>query len=277
MAAALALGADVSAVCLLVAVAVVQGLLVLAWALAAGPPAVAAQSANSQSVPAPVASRRWPAAMPGRIGTVVLGAMAAAGADVAVSVRPHDALAPMLTVLGLAVPAMFIHQLTRGVVRARVVDSLSGIAVLILCVVALAALMQLRHESDGARMTVAAVAVAGAAIVGGQLVDLIWSRPRFDPDVARGLGAVVLAVGAGAGVGVLTLRSLARYTTFTAMLLGAGLATVAVLVSVCTAMIGAGIEADSAHRSAGRAARPVALAIVALALVSPVSYLLLLV
>jgi len=101
-------------------------------------------------------------------------------------------------VLGLAIPAMFVHQLTRGVVRTRVVESLSDIALMVVAVVGCAALMQLRHETLGALMTSGFVLAAGAALVAGHLVDLFAPRMLFDPDVPRGLLAVIAGAMAGA-------------------------------------------------------------------------------
>src|SRR5690242_12782368 len=57
--------------------------------------------------------------LPGRKGTVVLAALAAAGADVVVSVWPHSRLGTLLPVLGLAVPLLIVHQLVRGAARLR--------------------------------------------------------------------------------------------------------------------------------------------------------------
>ena len=73
-------------------------------------------------------------ALPGRIGALVIAGCAAAGADTVVSVWPHSELGTLLPILGLALPAAFVHQLTRGVVRNRVVESMSDIAVLIIAV-----------------------------------------------------------------------------------------------------------------------------------------------
>lgn len=306
----LAAGAVAGALALLIAVAVVQGLLVLTWALSCGPPRESDPlrsdgelagygSAEPPDIGLSSSDQGGPEvdrfaldrfelesvdpgrAVPGRIGTVLIGGAAAAGADIAASVRPHDALAPMLVVLGLAIPAMFAHQLTRGVVRTRVVESLSGIAVIVGAVVALTALLQLRHEFDGARLAVAAVVVAGAAIVLAGLVDLAWSRPRFDPTVARGLTGVVVGIIAATVVGVLVLRPLTQYGNPVAVLLCAIIAAVAALLSVSASMIAAGIGTTGAlaqpQNADGSGLRPLAVAILPVCLVAPVAYLLLLV
>lgn len=281
--AVLTAGAAAGALGLLVAVGAVQGLFVLTWALTCGPPRPSTLSHRADTT-APSADdelgRDPGAAVPGRIGTALVGAAAAAGADIAASVRPHDALAPMLVVLGLTIPAMFIHQLTRGVVRGYVVESVSGIAVVVVAVVALSALLQLRHEFDGARMTEAAVVVAGVAVALAYLVDLVWSRPRFDPQVPRGLTGVVVGIAGATAAGVLVLRALTQYGNLIAALLCGIIAAVAALVSVSASMISAGIAVGTARAVPGGVVerlRPVALAILPLALVAPVAYLLLLV
>ncbi len=305
----LAAAAAAGALELLIAVAVVQGLLVLTWALSCGPPQQLTATRSDDGRAGTVESEPLDvnlnspdqggpdldrfdldrfelesvnpgSAVPGRIGTVLIGGAAAAGADIAASVRPHDALAPMLVVLGLAIPAMFVHQLTRGVVRTRVVESLSGISVIVAAVVALTALLQLRHEFDGDRMTVAAAAVAGVATVLAGLVDVAWSRPRFDPTVARGLTGVVVGIVAATVVGVLVLRPLTQYGNPVAALLCAIIAAVAALLSVSAGMVAAGIGTTSSagqQQRTGARLRPVALAILPVCLVAPVAYLLLLV
>ena len=269
--AALAGAAAVGAAALLVAVAGVQCVLVLSWTHEWGRQAAAEPADLDRSVAV--------AGMPGRIGASVIGAAAAAGADVATSIRPHSALAPTLVVLGLAIPAMFVHQLSRGVVRERVVESLSGTAVLVVSVVALPALLQLRHEFDGARMTGAAVVSAGGAVVVAGLVDLVWSRPRFDPQVPRGLTAVVIGIAGATVAGVAILKPLTQYGNGMAALLCGAVAAAAALLSVSTAMITRGVDVATQSPDArpGRRIRPVIPGALPVALVAPVAYLLLLV
>src|SRR5205823_4076664 len=102
--------------------------------------------------------------------------------DVSVSVWPHGRLGVLIGVIGLAIPAMFIHQLTRGAARVRLVASLSAIGVLLLAEVSLAALPQLRHEfvgaDNGGEVVAAAVLAVAAALAAGYLVDLIVPVPR---------------------------------------------------------------------------------------------------
>jgi hypothetical protein len=242
----LAICAHIGAVALLVAVAVVQGALVGSWIVGIG--------------------------LPGRIGAGIMAAMAAAGADTVVSVWPHGQLGELLPVIGLMLPAAFVHQLTRGVVRNRVVESLSDISVLIVAVVALAALIQLRHEQLPP-LTAYAIALAiSVALVAGHFVDLLLPAPRFDADVRRGLPAVVAGGLVGALVVQLELGGEIEFSGGRALFLGAA---VGVLVSLFA--VGAGfIQAATSLPSSSRAVRLQAVfgTLLPIALVAPVAYLL---
>lgn len=255
---------------LLGAVAVVQAAVIVTWALAGAPPAPTGPSYSGGPVVGP--------ALPGRGGALVIGVAAAVAADAAVLTWPHGSLSAVLFVLGLVVPAMFVHQLTRGVVRARVVESLSGIAVVVVCVVALSALVQLRHNAHGSILTVAALVATGAAVVVAGLVDLVFSRPRYDPDVPRGFTATVVATAAGTFAGVLALDQLDRVGTATVVLLCAAAAASAALVCVGTGFLAYGSADGRADSADGRARLfgPVAVGIMPLALSAPAAYVLLL-
>lgn len=242
--------ARISATALLVAVAAVQALLAFAWVFGTR--------------------------LPGRKGALVIAAMAAAGADVAVSVWPSGRLGTLLAVLGLAVPAMFIHQLMRGAARVRVLESLGGIALLVLAEVALPSLVQLRHEfgSNGGHVTSGVVAAAAGALVVGYLVDLVAPAPRFDPDVPRGLLAVLASAGLGGSLGYLLLQS-DRYTDFIdgrGAFIGASLGALVALFAVGVAFV----ERNTPLPDAGfaRRVRPVLGVVVSLSLLAPVAFLL---
>ena len=285
------------AVDLLVVVAVIQGTFIIAWVQGAavavlpgesfdgpegevqlGPPPALLSSAPVD--PPRTADERGPvlvaSAMPGRIGALLIGGGAAAAADFAVSRWPHSALSPMLGILGLAVPVMFAHQLVRGVVRARVVESLSGITLVVVAVVALPSLVQLRHEIGGGHMA-AATALASAVAVGvGQLVDLAWSRPRFDPDVPRGLAGVVVATAVGAAIGAYLLRHLTQFSTLQTIAYGAAIAAASALVAVATSLVAYSAPLTATLARGPRLLRPIALALLPIMLVAPGAYVLLL-
>ena len=290
---------------LLVVVAIVQAAFVVTWVLGAAVAVVPGESfdgpdteveigptpslvGGAPSVPTPTPTldagmdavmdddNSVPAAgaMPGRIGAVLIGGAATAAADVAVSHWPHSQLSPLLGILGLAVPAMFAHQLIRGVVRARVVESLSGIAMIIVAVIALPSLLQLRHELGGGHMVAAAALSSGVAVAVGLLVDLVWSRPRFDPDVPRGLTGVVLGTAAGAAVGVYLVRHLSQFSTERAVLYCAGIAAASALVGVATSLISYSSPLTGPVARPARLLRPVALALLPIMLVAPGAYVL---
>jgi hypothetical protein len=204
-----------SAVGLLVALAAAQALLAAAWV--------------------------YGTALPGRNGALVIAALAAAGADVAVSVWPHGRLGTLLPVLGLAVPVMFIHQLMRGAARLQVVSSLSAVAMLVLAEVSLPALLQIRHEfasNDlGGRVTATAVAAMAGALIIGYFVDLLFPAPRFDPAVPRGLLALIASAGLGGSIGYLMLRTQTEFPGNRGTFVGAALGALAGLVAVAAAFV----------------------------------------
>jgi hypothetical protein len=256
--AGLALAARGGATALLVAVAVAQGLLVIAWI--------------------------YGTAMPGRVGGVVIAALAAAGADVTASVWPHGRLGTLLVVFALALPVMFAHQLMRGAARSRILDSIGGTALIVVAVVGLAALIQLRHEFSssavgsaaiGGEVVAGVVGAAAGALVVGHLVDLIYSAPRFDPAVSRGLLAMVASVGAGASIGHLMLRSQAEFAGGRGAFTGAALGALVAFLAIGVAFIETAATIPEA--GFGRRVRPVSSALLPLAILSPVAFLICLV
>jgi hypothetical protein len=226
--AALAAGSYLGPAALVAAVAVLQGLLVISWVLGTG--------------------------LPGRIGALILGALAAGGCDTVI-VRWHDhGYEPVLGVLGVALPLMFIHQLTRGVVRTRVVESLADITLLLLSVTAVTGLMLLRYQANGDKTALAVIAAMTAGLVVAHLVDAAFPALRFDPAIDRGLPAVVLGVLAGGGVGVLVLRDIIDFAGGRAAFAGAALAAVACLISIGASF--AGVHSTLLPKTAGSAAHP---------------------
>lgn len=247
---AFVLAARTGAAALLAVVAVAQAALILGWVFGL--------------------------ALPGRIGTIVIAGMAAAGADVAVSLFPHGRLGTLLIVFGLAVPVMFVHQLMRGAARFRIVDSLGSVALVVLAVAASAAFVQLRHEFDDASLggtVCAAVLVAGAgALALGHLVDMLYDRPRFDPAVSRGLLAVIASAGFGASVGHLMLGGHGEFAGGRAAIAGAACGAVVALLAVAAAF--AQNEPTVPNTGVGPAVRPLVSVLLPLAVLAPVAFLL---
>jgi hypothetical protein len=251
LAGALLIGAArTSAVALLVAVAAVQAVLMLGWV--------------------------YGMVLSGRKGALLIAALAAGGADVAVSRWPAGRLGTLLVVFGLAVPVMFVHQLMRGAARVRVVESLGGIALIVAAVAALPALIQLRHEFTGptlgGRVVSGVVAAAAGALVVGYLVDLVLAAPRFDPAVSRGLLAVIASAGLGGSIGHLMLRSDAEFLAGRGAFTGAALGALVAFFAVGVAFI----ESSSAMPQAafGRRMRPVLSSLLPLSILAPVAFVL---
>ena len=245
----LTLTARHSATLLLIAVAGAQALLAVAWVFGT--------------------------AMPGRKGALLVGAAAAVGADVAASVWPHDRLGTLLAVLGLAVPAMFTHQLLRGAARVHVVSSLSATAVLVLGEVSLAALLQLRHEfghSAGGQVASAAVAAVGGALVIGCLVDILLPAPRFDPAVGRGLLGLIASAGLGGSLGYLLLHNHAHFSSGRAIFMGGALGALAGLLAVASAFVLH--TTPNPPTRLGRTVRPLIGVVLPFAVTAPVAFLL---
>lgn len=214
-----------STTALVVGVAVVQGLLVLAW----------------------MTGLR----VPGRWGGLVVTVVAAAAGDVLAVQYPSDQLGVLVPPLGLLVLAVFVAQLFRGVVRVRVVESVSDVALLGIAVLALSSLIVLQHRvlDPGAASPTAAVPVTlviGAALLLGALGDLVAPFPRFDPRVERGLFGVLLAGAAGGVAGWAVLHDAFGFGPQRGAFLGAALGVVVGLIAVGSAFLRHEVVAASA-------------------------------
>jgi hypothetical protein len=209
------------------AAAAVAGMVLGAGALL-GRPGVLATVALAQAALAPawvLGTRR-----PGRIGGLLIGPAAAAAGDVALLVRDRTSPAVLLGVLGLALPAMVVHQLARGVVRVRVTESLAGLASLVAAEVGLCTLVALAHADDGHRLVGTVVLAAAAGLVLARLADALAPAPRIAAGVPYGLAAVLLAAVGGAAAGAATAGG--PLTAAAGAGVGALVGAVAALVSV---------------------------------------------
>jgi hypothetical protein len=242
----LTLAAWESATALLVAVAGTQALLAAAWVFGT--------------------------VMPGRRGAIVIGAMAATASDVTVSVWPHSRLGALLAVLALAMGVLFVHQLARGAARVQVVASLSATAVLVLAEVSLASFLQLRHEFASGRVATAAIGALAAALVIGCLVDMIFPAPRFDPAVARGLLGLVASAGLGGSVAYLLLKKQEHFGAGRGTFTGAAVGALAGFLAISSAYV---LHTTPEPPTApGRWLRPMLGALLPIAAVAPVAFLL---
>jgi hypothetical protein len=247
--AGLAYAVDRSWLAALIGVAAVQAVLIVTWLISSD--------------------------IPGKLGAAVLGVGAAVAADAVVTQWPHGELGTLVAVLGLSVPALFVHQLLRPSPRTQVVDSLSRTALLLVAVTALAGLLQLRHQPNGTVMATAAVLGICAALAVGHLVDWLWSPLRFDPAISRGLPAVIAALIAGGAVTFVQLHNSFEFAGQRAALLGTAIAAVAALFAVGVAFIEHGWAPQPSRPL--RWLRDLAGPPLCLALTAPVAYLLCLV
>ena len=246
----LAWAARTGAVQLLVAVAVVQTLLAFTW---------------MQVV-----------RVPGRVGGLVVAALAAGGVDVATSLWPHSRLAAMLVVMALAVPVMFVHQLLRGAARVRVGASLGGIALLVIAEASLPALLQLRHEFPpgvlGGDAAFAVIVASACALAAGFFADMVVAVPRFDDEVPRGLFGVLVSTVVAAAVAHLVLRNSTDFASGRGLFVGAAIGVLAGLLAVALAFIEH--VTPLAEDGFARRARPALTVLFVLALLAPVGLLL---
>jgi len=152
---------------------------------------------------------------PSRAGTLVLAAVAAAGADV-LAVR-DGRVGALAGVVGLSVVAALLHQLVRRDGRSRVTESLAADLLAVVLVVAAACLVALRGEDHGRALVVMAAAAAGAGLLAGRLVDRAAPGPSLvgpsgpaGPDgSARGLPGLLLTLLVAAGAAVWLGRAVA--------------------------------------------------------------------
>jgi hypothetical protein len=244
-------------------VAVATGL-VLGAGAAAGRPGVVLTVALAQAVLAPV----WMLGTdrPGRVGGLLIGLGAAAAGDIALLMRDRTSPAVLLGVLGLALPAMVVHQLVRGVVRVKVTESVSAVAVLVAAEVALCMLIALARADDGHRLVGTVVLAATGGLTVARLTDAVVPVPRIADGVPYGLAAVVLAAVAGAAAGAATAGGPLTATA------GGG---VGALVGAVAALVAVGVGfLTLALPERPRAIVPAVLSVLLpLALVTPVGYL----
>jgi hypothetical protein len=217
-------------------------------------------------------------AVPGRMGGLALAVLAAGGADATITHWPDSGYSPALGVLGMAVPLLFLHQLSRGVVRTRVLESLADITVLLVALVALAGLIVQRRQGNGDILTPAVLGAITAGLVAGHFTDAVLPAPRFDTAVDRGLPALVVGVLVGAAVGLLSLRRVMDFAGGRGAFVGAAIAAVACLLSIGAAFSGvhSSLAPTGTAGPAGPAVRlrPVAAVLMTMALSTPAAYVL---
>ena len=168
----------------------------------------------------------------GRVGSLVIGAVTAAGADVALLVPDQPRLDGLLAVLGPAFLLAVVHQMTRPAPREHLVTSLAGVVLLVCAVGSLSVLLAVGRVPGQAGVVTTTGLVVGAALVVSHLADLLAPRPLIAEGVPRGLVGLVLAVLIGVAVALLrggtgSMVDLAEAATW-----GAALGAVAALTSL---------------------------------------------
>lgn len=224
---------------LVVAVAVLQFGLVVAWVVATG--------------------------IRGFRGSLALGLAAAAGADVALLLPDRARLDQLVVVLGLAFLAAVAHQMMRPAPRLYLVASLAGVLLLVCCVCSLSVLLMVGRTDGGTRAAVTAALVVGAALVAGHLVDLVLPRPHLAAGVPRGLSGLLVGVLAAVVVSLLRRDGGDLVAAMSAVTSGAVLGVVAGLMAL-------GASYVVVERAQRGWALPVVQAVLPLAAAAPVAY-----
>jgi hypothetical protein len=214
-------------------------------------------------------------AIPGRIGCLLLGASAGAGADALLLHDKTTTLTPLLVVYGLLLPALFLHQLTRGVVRTQVTLSLAGVAVGAVAVATLAGLLELRQVSPP--VASAALLAGAAGLLAGRVLDLISPGDTFGEGIFHGLIGVAGATVAGAVAATARLHHVGTHGDPSVSTVGAGLLGAGIGVTVGLVAVGAAYVAVTARPRRApfvSLTLPVLKVLLPLAATTPVAYLL---
>ena len=106
----------------------------------------------------------------------------------------------------------------------------------------------------------------------GYLLDLIVPVPRIDPEVARGVPALVLSLGVGGLLGYLLMRNEDGFADGRSVFVGLVLGAVTALVAVAAAFAVA--DSPRPKAVAGKALQPVLAGVFPYAVLAPVAFLL---
>jgi hypothetical protein len=208
-------------------------------------------------------------ATPGPVGGLLLGLASAATADTLVLVGNGTGVSPLLVVFGLLFPLLLVHQLTRGVVRTRLTESLSGLAAECVAVTALACYLELQQSSRP--VAAAALLAATLGLLAGRLMDIVRPVQAFAAGVFHGVAGVFAAAVVGAGTALLRLHP-GHLPVPTTVLLGAGLGGTVGVMAVGAAYITQTVQ--PLRTAFAPATLPVLRVLFPLAVTAPVAYLL---
>jgi hypothetical protein len=184
----------------------VQVLFVVAWTIAAQPPA-----------PRVVAA---------------VGLAVAVGADLAALLVRPASLAPMAYITAGGFVVAVIGQLLRPAGRVRVTESLGSSLMVVLGVVAYATLIVLSRIPLGTQVVSACVIGAGVALFVAHVTDLIAPVLRVAPSVPRGGVGVIVGAMVGTAVSGLAGSVLEGLTTLPTALAGLAAAVIALMMDL---------------------------------------------
>jgi hypothetical protein len=201
----------------------------------------------------------------GFLGSLVIGAVAAVGADVALLLPERPRLDHLVVVLGVSFLVAVLHQMVRPAPRRYLVASLAGVVLLVCALCSLAVLLTVAKVDDGLTLTTTAVLVVGGALVVAHLVDLVLPRPPIAAGVPRGLPGLVLGVLAAVLVALPARGAGDLVDVVSAATTGVALGGVAVLMSL-------GASYVVAERGQRGWALPVVQAVLPMAAAAPVAY-----
>jgi hypothetical protein len=162
-----------------------------------------------------------------------------------------------------------VHQLSRGVVRTRLTESLSGLVAECVAVAALACYLELQQSSRP--VAAAALLAATLGLLAGRLVDVVRPTQAFAEGVFHGVAGVLAAAGAGAGTALLRLHP-GHLSVPATVLLGAGLGATVGVMAVGAAYITQTVQ--PLRTGFAPATLPVLRVLFPLAVTAPVAYLL---
>jgi len=172
----------------------------LAGLALAGTPALAAGLFCVQVVIA----LAWLAALgtKGSLGAFGICIAAAAAIDIVLGVTDNPDLGDAAPVVGIALVAAFLHQLSRRP-RPAVTVSLAGTMSSVAFAVCAASYLALLPEGSGDKADACALLGVGVALVVARACDLVVVVPEAFPGSRRGLIGIVLGAGAAPAIGAL--------------------------------------------------------------------------
>lgn len=200
-------------------------------------------------------------------GSIIVGLVVAVAADTVLTNSKALGLGPLAAVIALVVVAAFVHQILRNPPRAGLTESVAGVAMIGVVMVALSAYIVVWRTTDGHLLIGAATLATGAGLATSHVIDLLMPYPRFTEGLPRGLTGFLLGIIAAAAVSVWRLGGASLVDNLGAVMFGGVVGAVALLLSVAASYV----AVDRGRRSLGliwlQAALPFAAA-------APVAYFL---